>query len=125
MAKKKRRTRQALAGLCLAALTAISGAPLLAAEAEKASSIKANVNEQPAGVDVQGDEPDSVSLGGAIYSPFSTAFDTAAAQPSASARATPSSQKENEGTSGLVTTTIATFISAGLLFALVRVLTAS
>ena len=122
MSTKKHGTRRALAGFCLAALSALPGELLLAAEAEKASSIKAGVIEQSAGVDVQDDGSGPESLGGALYSPFSTAFDTAAAKPYA--YATPAQQKEDDGTSGLVTTTVAAFIAAGFLVVLVRVLIA-
>jgi hypothetical protein len=117
-----RRGRRALAGICLAALSVLPGASLVAAEAEKTSSVNAEAIGQAAGAIAVGDESDSASLGGAIYSPFSTAFDTAAAKPAA--YATPKRPDRNEGTPGLVTTTVATFIALGLLLALVRVLIA-
>lgn len=122
MSIKKRGTRRALAGFCLAALSALPGELLSAAEAEKAPSIKAGVIEQSAGVDVQGDGSGPESLGGALYSPFSTAFE-AVAQPSASA--TPTRQNEDEGTPDLVTTTVATSVATALLVVLGRVLFAS
>lgn len=122
MSKKKRGTRRALAGFCLAALSALPGELLLAAEAENASSIKARVIEQSAGVDVQGDGSGPESLGGALYSPFSTAFE-AVAQPNSNA--TPTRQNVDEGTPDLVTTAVATSVAAGFLATLVRVLIAS
>lgn len=122
MSKKKRGTRRALAGFCLAALSALPGELLLAAEAEKASSFKVDLIEEPTGKDVERDESGAVSLGGALYSPFSPAFE-AVAQTSASA--TPTRQTVDEGTPDLITTTVATSVAAGLLAALVRVLIAS
>ncbi|RST56608.1 hypothetical protein [Variovorax sp. MHTC-1] len=109
--------RRALAGICLAALSVPPGASLVAAEADKASSAKM---DQAAGGYIEGDESSSASLGGAIYSPFSTAFDTAGAKPRV--YATPSRQNGDEGSAGLVTTTIATFVALGLLLSLVRFL---
>ncbi|RZL89611.1 MAG: hypothetical protein EOP82_18920 [Variovorax sp.] len=123
MAKKKRRTRQALAGLCLAALSAIPGAAQIAAEAERASVDRAQVVEQSAGADAQGDESDPASFGGAIYSPFSTAFQAAAAKPGA--YATPTRQPDDEGTLGVVSATLGTFVAFGLFLALVRLVIAS
>jgi len=123
VAKKKRGTRRALAGICLAALSALAGASLFATDADKASSIKADLIAESTGKDVERDESDLVSLGGALYSPFSTAFEAVAAQPSASA--TPTRQNVEEGTPDLVVTTVATSVAAGLLVVLVRVLIAS
>lgn len=122
MAKKKRGTRRALAGICLAALSAHAGASLFAADAEKASSIKAALIQEPTGKDVSRDESGSVSLGGALYSPFSTAFEAVAQR---SASATPTRQNVEEGMPDLVMTTVATSVAAGLLVVLVRVLIAS
>ena len=118
MAKRKPGVRRALAGICLAALSVPPGAPLVAAEIEKAPSARAEAMGQAAGVHVESDE--SASLGGALYSPFSTAFDPAAATPKA--YATPRRQNGDEGSAGLVPTTIATFVAIGLLLALVRFL---
>lgn len=120
MAKRKPGVRRALAGICLAALSVPPGAPLIAAEVEKAPSARVEVTGQAAGVHVQGDESGPASLGGALYSPFSTAFDTAAAKPNA--YATPRRQNADEGSAGLVPTTIATFVALGLLLGLVRFL---
>lgn len=104
---RKRRTRPALAGLCLVALLATAGAPLLAAEAQEPSY-----------------EPDAVSHGGALYSPFSSsASDTVA--PEAQAKATPARQDVDDESPDLVTSAITTFVAAGVLVVLVRVLIAS
>lgn len=114
--------RRTSAGICLAALSAFSGASLFAADTEKASSIKAALIEEPAGKDAERGESGSASLGGALYSPFST-FE-AAAQP-LNASAAPTRQNVDEGTPDLVVTTVATSVAAGLLVVLVRVLMAS
>ena len=113
--------RRTSAGICLAALSAFSGASLFAADTEKASSIKAALIEEPTGKDAERGESGSASLGGALYSPFST-FE-AVAQPNASAA--PTRQNVDEGTPDLVVTTVATSVAAGLLVVLVRVLMAS
>lgn len=107
-------TRLALAALCLAALSATAGAPLFAAEAGPIG--------QSAGVDVQANEPDPVSHGGALYSPFSTAFDTAGAP--VHTHAAPVRQDADEGSPGLVAATVTAFVAAGALVVLVRVLIA-
>jgi hypothetical protein len=120
VAKRKPGVRRALAGICLAALSVPSGASLVAAEAEKASSARADVMGQAAGGHVEGDESSPASLGGAIYSPFSPAFETAAPKPKV--YATPRRQNGDEGSAGLITTTIATFVALGLLLGLVRFL---
>ena len=75
---QQRGTRLALAALCLAAS---AGAPLFAAEAQNPSTVEANRIGQSANADVQPDESDLVSQGGALYSPFSTALDTAGSKP--------------------------------------------
>ncbi|MGO4390064.1 hypothetical protein AB4Z46_01810 [Variovorax sp. M-6] len=120
MAKKKQGMRRTAAGICLAALSAFSGASLFA---EKASSIKAPLIEEPTGKDVERDESGSASLGGALYSPFSPAFE-AVPQP-LDASAAPTRQDVDEGTPDLVVTTVASSVAAGLLVVLVRVLVAS
>ncbi|MBT2326242.1 hypothetical protein J7E62_28350 [Variovorax paradoxus] len=123
MVLRQRGTRLALAGLCLAALSATAGAPLFAAEAQKPSPVEADHIGQSAGADVQANESDSGSHGGALYSPFSTAFDTAASIPQT--HATPKRQNVDEGSPDLVTTAVAAFVAAGFLVVLVRVLIAS
>jgi hypothetical protein len=123
--KKRHGTRLALASLCLAALPALAGELPLTTEARKAASVNAGVIERSAGVDVQGGDSGPESLGGALYSPFSTAFDPAAAKPYAYAYATPARPKEDEEIPGLVATTLSALIAAGVLVALVRVLVAS
>lgn len=123
MAKAKRGTRRALAGFCLAALAVPPGAALFAAEAQRAPSVKTEAIEQSAGGNVQDDATALVDLGGAIYSPFSPAVVGAAAPPAV--HATPMLQKADEGTFGLVATTVTAFIAAGVLFAFVRVIMAS
>jgi hypothetical protein len=123
VAKKKRGTRRALAGICLAALPALAGASLFAADADKARSIKTGSTAESTGKDVERDESDLVSFGGALYSPFSNAIEAVAAQPSASA--TPTRQNVEEGAPDLVVTIVATSVAAGLLVVLVRVLVAS
>ena len=121
MANRKHSIRRVGAGLCLAMLSQAPGTPLLAAEAGKAPSVEAGARMPPAGVDAQGAEPDFASLGGALYNPFSPTFETAAKMPSV---ATPARQEVTEGSFGLVTTTLAAFIAAGFLVALVRFLVA-
>lgn len=121
-AKRKHRARRAWAGLCLAALSLAPAGALLAAEAGKTPSIEAGTGLQPGPVDAQGAGPDLASLGGALYNPFSPAFETAARTPSA---ATPARREVSDGSLGLVTTTVAAFIAAGCLGLLVRFLVAS
>lgn len=123
MVLRQRETRLALAGLCLAALSATAGAPLFAAEAQKPSTVEADRIGQSAGVDVQANESDLVSHGGALYSPFSTAFDTAGSKPRANA--TPTGKRVDEGSPDLVTAAVTVLVAAGFLVALVRVLIAS
>lgn len=123
MAKKKQGMRRTAAGICLAALSAFAGASLFAADTEKASSIKAALIEEPTGKDVERDESGSASLGGALYSPFSPAFE-AVPQP-LKASAAPTRQNVDEGTPDLAMTTVASSVAAGLLVVLVRVLVAS
>lgn len=123
MVLRQRGTRPALAGLCLATLSATVGAPLFAAEAQKPTSVEADRIGQSAGVDVQANESDLVSHGGALYSPFSTAFDTAASTPRTAATST--RQNADEGSPDLVTAAVTVLVAAGLLVVLVRVLIAS
>ncbi|RST47473.1 hypothetical protein [Variovorax sp. MHTC-1] len=123
MVLRQRGTRLVLAGLCLAALSAIAGAPLFAAEAQKSSSLEADRIDQSAGVDVQANESDLVSHGGALYSPFSTALDTAGSKPHANA--TPKRHNVDEGSPNLVTAAVTAFVATGILVVLVRVLIAS
>ena len=89
MANRKHRARRVWAVLCLATLSLST--PLLAAEAEKALSIEAGARK-PAGVDPQSAEADFVSLGGALYNPFSPSFETTQRMPSVAS---------NEGLNGL------------------------
>lgn len=121
MVDRKHRTSRVWGGLCLAALSLATGTPLLAAEAGKAPSVEASVRMPPMELDAQSAEPDFASLGGALYNPFSPAFETAATMP----RATPQApQQRSDGSLGLVTTTVAAFIAAGCLGLLVRLLAA-
>jgi hypothetical protein len=120
VANRKHRARRAWAGLCLAALSLALGTPLLAAEAEKALSVEAGARK-PAGVDPQSAEADFVSLGGALYNPFSPSFETTQRLPSV---ASPARQEVKNAPFGLVTTTLAAFFAAGCLVALVRFLVA-
>ncbi|MGR4869704.1 hypothetical protein ACIPRI_12650 [Variovorax sp. LARHSF232] len=121
----QRETRLALAGLCLAALSATAGAPLLAAPAQRSPTAEADRVGQSAGVDVdiQANEADLASHGGALYSPFSTAVETAGVTPQA--HAMPTRQSTDEGPPDLVTAAVTAFVAAGFLVVLVRVLTAS
>jgi hypothetical protein len=83
--------------------------------------VEAATGPQPDCVDAAGTVPDLASLGGALYNPFSPAFETAATMP----RATPQApQQRSDGSLGLVTTTVAAFIAAGCLGLLVRLLAA-
>ena len=118
---RKQRARRASAGLCLAALSLAPAGALLAAETGKTPFIEAGTGQQPGHVDAEGAMPDFASLGGALYNPFSPAFETAATI----ARATPQApQQRSDGRLGLVTTTVAAFIAAGCLGLLVRLLVA-
>ena len=118
---KKHRARLAWAGLCLAALSLASAGALLAAETGRTPFVEAGTGPQPDGDDAAGAVPDLASLGGALYNPFSPAFETAAT----TSRATPQApQQRSDGSLGLVTTTVAAFIAAGCLGLLVRVLVA-
>jgi hypothetical protein len=118
---RKHRTSRVWGGLCLAALSLATGTPLLAAEAGKAPSVEASVRMPPMELDAQSAEPDFASLGGALYNPFSPAFETAASLPSGATAARHEVQQESFG---LVTTTLAAFVAAGLLVVLVRFLAA-
>lgn len=121
MPDRLHRAHRAWAGLCLAALSLAPGTPLLAAEAGKAPSVEAGARKPPAAVDAQGAEPDFVSLGGALYNPFSPSFETTQRMPSV---ASPARQEAKKEPVGLVTTTLAAFFAAGCLVALVRFLVA-
>ncbi|VTU38514.1 hypothetical protein [Variovorax sp. RA8] len=120
--KGKHRARRAWAGLCLAALSLAPAGALLAAETGRSAFIEFGTGQQPGHVDVQGAEPDFASLGGALYNPFSPAFETVATAPSA---ASPPRRESDDGSRGLVTTSVAAFIAAGCLGLLVRLLVAS
>jgi hypothetical protein len=117
----KYRRRRAWAGLCLAALSLAPAGALLAAETGKTHFIEAGTGQQLDGIDAEGAVPDFASLGGALYNPFSPAFETAAAIASATPQAP---QQRSDGSLGLVTTTVAAFIAAGCLGLLVRLLVA-
>lgn len=119
--KRRHRARRAWAGLCLAALSLAPAGALLAAETGKRPSIEFGTGQQPGHVDGQGAEPGFASLGGALYNPFSPAFETVAAAPSA---APPARRESDDGSRGLVTTSVAAFIAAGCLGLLVRLLMA-
>jgi len=116
---RQRGTRRALAGLCLAALSATAGAPVFAAEAQKPSSVEADRIEQSAGAEESG----LVSHGGALYNPFSTAVDTAASK--SHADAAPTRQDVDERLPDLMATAVTALVAAGFLVILVRVLIAS
>jgi hypothetical protein len=120
---RKHRARRASAGLCLTALLLAPAGALLAAETGKTPFIEVGTGQQPGRVDAEAAVvPDLASPGGALYNPFSPAFETAAAIPSATPQAP---QPRNDGRLGLVTTTVAAFIAAGCLGLLVRFLVAS
>jgi len=119
VAHRQRKARLALAGLCLAALSAAAGAPVFAAEAQKPSSVEADRIEQSAGADESG----LVSHGGALYNPFSTAIGTAASKPHADAA--PTRQDADERSPDLMATAVTALVAAGFLVILVRVLIAS
>ncbi|CAN7669001.1 MULTISPECIES: hypothetical protein [unclassified Variovorax] len=123
MVHGQRGARRALAGFCLAALTATAGAPLFAAEPQKPSSVDVVPIEQSVGVGFQADESDWVSHGGALYSPFSTAFDMAASTPHAYATST--RQNADDGPPHPVTAAVTALVAVGFLVVLVRVLIAS
>ncbi|KWT96938.1 hypothetical protein APY03_1940 [Variovorax sp. WDL1] len=95
---------------------------MLGAEAGKRPSIEFGTGQQPGHVDAQGTEPDLASLGGALYNPFSPAFETVATAASA---APPARRESDDGSRGLATTTVAAFIAAGCLGLLLRFLVAS
>jgi hypothetical protein len=119
---RRYRARRASASLCLAALSLAPAGALLAAESGKTPFIDSGTGQQLGRVDAEGALPDFASLGGALYNPFSPAFETAAATiPSATAQAP---KQSSDGSFGLVTTTVAAFIAAGCLGLLVRFLVA-
>ncbi|MBT2326021.1 hypothetical protein J7E62_27205 [Variovorax paradoxus] len=120
MPQDKRRAGLALTGVCLAALAATGGASLFAAERDGASFMQAHAREQPAAGGTQGNDPGSASLGGALYSPFSTA-EMVAERPGAT-HVTPTRHKEDEARPGLAMTAVTAFVAAGFLVALVRAL---
>jgi len=109
------------ASLCLAALSLAMGTPSPATGAGTAPSVEASVRMPPMDLDAQSAEPDFASLGGALYNPFSPAFETAASQPGV---ATAARQEVKEEGFGLVTTTLAAVVAAGFLGALLRFLVA-
>ncbi len=119
---RKQRARRAWAGLCLAALSLAPAGALLAAETGKTPFIEVGTGHQLDRVDAEGVVPDFASLGGALYNPFSPAFETAATIPRAASQAP---QQRSDGRFGLVTTTVAAFIAAGCLGLLVRFLVVS
>jgi hypothetical protein len=121
----QRGTRVALAGLCLAALSATTGATLFAAESQRSSTVEGGPIGQSAGVevDVQTSEADLASPGGALYNPFGTAIEVTAQTPQA--HAMPARRSTDEGSPDLLAATVAAFAAAGALAVLVRVLTAS
>ncbi|CAN7652624.1 hypothetical protein LJR290_005080 [Variovorax sp. LjRoot290] len=123
MVHGQRGARLALAGLGLAALSAAAAAPPFAAEARRPSSTEADRIEQSAGVEVQADESGLASHGGALYSPFSTAFDMAASTPHAYATST--RQNADDGSPNPVTAAVTALVAVGFLVILVRVLIAS
>ena len=121
MANMKRRTRRALAGLGLAALSVPPGAALFAAEGVRSpADANAEAVKAPASGEVQADAFALSDLGGAIYSPFSPAAGELAARPAA--QGTVALPKRNGAVVGLVATTVTAFIAAGVLFVLVRML---
>ena len=115
------RARRASAGLCVAALSLVPAGALLAAETGKAPFIEAGTGQRLDGVETEGAVPDFASPGGALYNPFSPAFETAATIPRTASQAP---QQRSDGRFGLVTTTVAAFIAAGCLGLLVRLLVA-
>ncbi|MGK6308268.1 hypothetical protein [Variovorax sp. DT-64] len=119
---RKHRARQARAGLCLATLLLAPAGALSAAESGKAPFIDSGTGQQLDRVDAEGTVPDFASPGGALYNPFSPAFETAAA--TISSATVQASQQSTDGTLGLVTTTVAAFIAAGCLGLIVRFLVA-
>jgi hypothetical protein len=120
VANRKHRARRARAGLCLAALSLALGTPALAAAVGLAPTLEAGARK-PAGVDPQSADPEFVSLGGALYNPFSPAFETVERTPTV---ASPARQEEKEEPFGLLTTTLAACFAAGCFAALLRFLVA-
>lgn len=118
---RKHRAHRAWAGLCLAALLLAPAGTLFGAETGKRSFIEFGTGQQPGHVDVQGTEPDFATLGGALYNPFSPAFETVATTP----RAAPSRREGHDESHSMVSTTVAAFIAAGCLGLLLRFLVAS
>jgi hypothetical protein len=111
------------AGLCLVAFSApVGGAPAPAVEDEMSSSSLASSAAVVEDMRVQLEEGVSASPGGALYSPFSTTMD--AATPLAQARPVGihGPPQGSEDAPGLVTTTLAGALAAGLLGYLLRLL---
>ena len=105
--------RLALAGLCLAAMPA----GLLAAQAGASPSFENRALDA-----------ESTSEGGALYSPFSTGTQTSAQSTTAAEQSasTPAQvQGADDGSAGLVATSVTVLLAAGGLAMLVRVLVAS
>ena len=125
VANMKRRTRRALAGFCLAALSLPTGAAPFAAEGGNSPSpVDTEVRKASVAGDTAADASAALpDLGGAIYSPFSPAFGDLAAKPAV--RAAPALQARGDGSLGLVVTTVTAFIAAGALGVLVRLIMAS
>ncbi|VTU41159.1 hypothetical protein H4CHR_05894 [Variovorax sp. PBS-H4] len=115
------RARRTSAALCLAALALAPAGALLAADTGKTPFIELGTGQQPGRVDAEGAAPDTASLGGALYNPFSPTFETAASTARVASQAP---QQRGGGRPGLVTTAVAALIAAGCLGVLVRLLVA-
>jgi hypothetical protein len=99
-------------------------ASLVSVDAEKEPSFAAAGIERPPNIDIQND-PGMVDHGGAFYSPFSTALESATARTDA-ALATPGRRQDvKQPTLDLVTAAITAGAAAGVVFVLARLFIAT
>lgn len=123
MADRKSRTPLALTWLWFAALSAPVSASLVSVDAEKEPSFVAAGIERPP-IDIQND-PGMVDLGGALYSPFSTALEPAMARTDAAVATPERRQDVKQPTLDLVTAAITAGAAAGVVFVLARLFIAT
>ena len=114
-------THQVLRGLGLAALAAVAGAsPLVSKPDDTSSSSQVEAKSEPAASGQQPWASASPDLGGALYSPFSTATGTTDTRSDTSAR--PTRHDEGERVPGIAVAVVTAFVATGFLVALMRAL---